>query len=213
VPAPAYPAWAGPPAATPAPAPPATTPAPSPPPVAAAPPAPPPAAPSPAEESGVADRAFFERDAEISKAPSGRKAKPPAEPSPPDADVPPPAAAPGPAAVPGLSRDLSVRSRAKIECVGGPLKGRMFMLSSGAYRLGKAPRDLPDSKAIVIAGDRFVSKDHAVILVEPNGIVLTDPGSTNGCFVNGNKVTHHTLENGDEIRLGESVFKFSKLGS
>jgi len=95
----------------------------------------------------------------------------------------------------------------------GPLKGRLFMLSSGAYRLGKAPRDLPDSKAIVIAGDRFLSKDHAVILVEPNEIVLTDPGSTNGCFVNGNKVTHAALENGDEIRLGESLFRFTKLGS
>jgi len=103
---------------------------------------------------------------------------------------------------------------------GGPgsvadLRGKTLSatLSSGAYRLGKAPRDLPESKAIVIAGDRFVSKDHAVILVEPNEIVLTDPGSTNGCFVNGNKITHATLENGDEIRLGESVFKFTKIGN
>jgi len=87
------------------------------------------------------------------------------------------------------------------------------MLAAGVYRLGKAPRDLPDSKAIVIAGDRFVSKDHAVILVEPNEIVLTDPGSTNGCFVNGEKVTRTALESGDEVRLGESVFRFTKLAS
>jgi len=150
--------------------------------------------PAPEPEPEVADRSFFEREAEAALASA-------------------PSPAPPPLAIPELSRDLSVRSRAKLECIGGPLKGRLFMLSSGAYRLGKAPRDLPDSKAIVIAGDRFLSKDHAVILVEPNEIVLTDPGSTNGCFVNGNKVTHAALENGDEIRLGESLFRFTKLGS
>jgi len=88
----------------------------------------------------------------------------------------------------------------------------MFMLAPGVYRIGKAPRDLPDSKSIVVPGDKWMSKDHAVVIVEPGQVVLTDPGSTNGSFVNGEKVSRAELQNGDELRLGESVFRFTVLG-
>ena len=108
---------------------------------------------------------------------------------------------------------MAVRSRAKLECTAGPLNGRMFMLAPGIYRIGKAPRTLPDSKPIVVNGDKWMSKDHAVIIVEADKVILTDPGSTNGSFVNGEKVTNKPLANGDELRLGESIFKFTLIGT
>lgn len=107
---------------------------------------------------------------------------------------------------------VPTRARAKLEATEGPLKGRLFMLTAGVYRIGKLPRDLPDSKSIVVHGDKWMSKDHAVLLLEGEKIVLTDPGSTNGSFVNGERVTHVELRSGDEVRLGETVFKFTVLG-
>lgn len=87
------------------------------------------------------------------------------------------------------------------------------MLASGVYRIGKAPRELPDSKAIVVPNDKWMSKDHAVLIIEAGQVLLTDPGSTNGSFVNGEKVPRAVLKDGDELRLGESIFRFTLLGS
>ena len=108
---------------------------------------------------------------------------------------------------------MPVRSRAKLECTAGPLTGRMFMLAPGIYRIGKAPRTLPDSKPIVVTGDKWMSKDHAVLIVEVTQVLLTDPGSTNGSFVNGEKTTRAVLAHGDELRLGESIFKFTLINA
>ena len=87
----------------------------------------------------------------------------------------------------------------------------MFVLVPGVYRIGKQPRDLPDAKPIVVPGDKWMSKDHAVLLVEPDEVVLTDPGSTNGSFVNGERTARAVLKNGDELRLGETIFRFTLL--
>lgn len=109
--------------------------------------------------------------------------------------------------------EAPVRSRAKLECMSGPLSGRMFMLAPGVYRIGKAPRALPDSKTIVVPNDKWMSKDHAVVIVEGPEVVLTDPGSTNGSFVNGEKISRVVLKSGDEVRLGESIFRFTLVGT
>ncbi len=87
------------------------------------------------------------------------------------------------------------------------------MLARGVYRIGKQPRELPDAKSIVVPGDRWISKDHAVILIEDARVVMTDPGSTNGSFVNGEKTNRAELKSGDELRFGESIFRFTLLDS
>ena len=87
------------------------------------------------------------------------------------------------------------------------------MLVTGVYRIGKQPRDLPDTKPIVVPGDKWMSKDHAVLVVGPGEIVLTDPGSTNGSFVNDEKTNRAVLKSGDELRLGETIFRFTLLDS
>ena len=114
---------------------------------------------------------------------------------------------------PALSRDLQARSRAKIECTGGPMSGRMFMLSPGVYRLGKAPKDVTGHKTILITGDRFISKDHATLTVEAQRIVIEDPGSTNGSFVNGEKISQAVVKGGDMLRFGETIFRLTVTGS
>ena len=85
------------------------------------------------------------------------------------------------------------------------------MLVPGVYRIGKQPRDLADTKPIVVPGDKWMSKDHAVIVVEPGEVVFTDPGSTNGSFVNGERTNRAVLKSGDELRCGETMFRFTLL--
>ncbi len=89
----------------------------------------------------------------------------------------------------------------------GPLAGQEFPLQSGQTRIGKAPRPAPGLAVIVAAGDRYMSKEHAVLTLGSAALVLSDPGSTNGTFVNGSRVTRAVLQDGDELRLGESVFR------
>ncbi|MCP4960583.1 MAG: FHA domain-containing protein [Actinomycetia bacterium] len=58
--------------------------------------------------------------------------------------------------------------------------------------------------------DGTVSVEHAVLRVEPYGVVLEDVGSSNGTFVNGRQITdQHKLTSGDEIDFGSSSqFRF-----
>ncbi|MBK6923280.1 MAG: FHA domain-containing protein [Deltaproteobacteria bacterium] len=59
--------------------------------------------------------------------------------------------------------------------------------------------------------DRIVSKEHCRITRGPQGrYVLRDVGSLNGSFVNGERITEHTLQNGDEISLGNTVLRFEE---
>lgn len=64
-----------------------------------------------------------------------------------------------------------------------------------------------DSNSIVMA-DQHVSGNHAQILVRNNGLFLEDLNSTNGTYLNGNKLKGRAkLSNKDEIRIGSGVFK------
>jgi pSer/pThr/pTyr-binding forkhead associated (FHA) protein len=43
----------------------------------------------------------------------------------------------------------------------------------------------------------------------PQGWLLIDLGSTNGCFVNGRRVREHRLRDGDLIAVGHHQLRFS----
>ncbi len=85
---------------------------------------------------------------------------------------------------------------------------------SGKYQGGEFP--LPDSGEIVIGRsseldmvlvEDMVSRRHAKISVEGGDIYLEDLGSTNGSFVNGEKVSRTKLAEGDRILIGTSIIK------
>jgi len=53
------------------------------------------------------------------------------------------------------------------------------------------------------------SRDHAKVWREgPGKYAIADLGSTNGTLVNDEKVTRHSLVDGDEVRVGEATFRF-----
>lgn len=85
---------------------------------------------------------------------------------------------------------------------------------SGKYQGGEFP--LPDQGEIVIGRsseldmvlvEDMVSRRHAKITVTDDEIFIQDLGSTNGSFVNGEKVKRARLTEGDRILIGTSIIK------
>jgi hypothetical protein len=53
----------------------------------------------------------------------------------------------------------------------------------------------------------MVSRKHARLTLQPGQITISDLGSTNGTFVNGEKVKRARLKDGDRILIGTSILK------
>ena len=61
---------------------------------------------------------------------------------------------------------------------------------------------------IVIDDDSFISSHHARIEIRPEGSWVVDLGSTNGCFVNGQRVAdERSVRKGDRIQVGSTVLE------
>ena len=55
--------------------------------------------------------------------------------------------------------------------------------------------------------EEMVSRKHARIAYEDDAVVIEDLGSTNGTFVNGEKVKRAHLKEGDRVLIGTSILK------
>ena len=61
---------------------------------------------------------------------------------------------------------------------------------------------------IVIDDDSFISSHHARIEIRPEGAWVVDLGSTNGSFVNGQRLTgERSVRKGDRIQVGSTVLE------
>ncbi len=85
-----------------------------------------------------------------------------------------------------------------IEIEHGREKGRRFQISPGAVPVGRKT-----GNAITLAGEGHVSSFHAVIYNSPQRMLLQDMQSTNGTYVNGERVQEKELSPGDLISFGE----------
>jgi pSer/pThr/pTyr-binding forkhead associated (FHA) protein/peptidoglycan hydrolase CwlO-like protein len=54
----------------------------------------------------------------------------------------------------------------------------------------------------------FISRHHAVVLLYGTKTVIEDLNSTNGTFVNAERINRRTLKEGDIVTLGKSEFRF-----
>ena len=94
---------------------------------------------------------------------------------------------------------------ARLEAVAGPLEGKTFPLTEGEFSLGREP-----SNQISLL-DSLVSRRHCVIRRSDNGFLLEDLDSRNSTFVNNVPVKERLLADGDQIRVGKSMFVFQGL--
>jgi pSer/pThr/pTyr-binding forkhead associated (FHA) protein len=63
---------------------------------------------------------------------------------------------------------------------------------------------------VVLDGDEFASGHHARVEPRADGVWIEDLGSTNGTFVNGERVTAERLSPGDVVRVGQTELKLER---
>ncbi|MFO0601280.1 MAG: FHA domain-containing protein [Myxococcaceae bacterium] len=98
--------------------------------------------------------------------------------------------------------------------------GYALKFISGKYQGGEFP--LKGDKQLIIGRsseldivlvEDMVSRKHAKITLQAGKITIEDLGSTNGTFVNGEKVKSSRLKEGDRILVGTSILKLVKAGA
>ncbi len=83
-----------------------------------------------------------------------------------------------------------------LDVVDGADQGRSYRVTRSRVLLGRGAVEVPLS-------DPQVSRQHSSLEVYGSTcVLLKDLGSTNGSFVNGRRVAHAELQDGDEIRIG-----------
>jgi len=95
------------------------------------------------------------------------------------------------------------KKRAQLLVVAGNNVGEMYALQ-GVMTVGRGRE-----AGIRIQGDG-ISRQHARLRVTADAVQFEDLGSTNGSFVNGERVSTSTLSDGDKVQLGSAtILKFT----
>jgi hypothetical protein len=89
-----------------------------------------------------------------------------------------------------------------LEIVAGPRSGSKYPLEADALTIGRNP-----SASVSFPEDNFLSGTHCAFQVTSGGVVLTDHNSTNGTFVNGQRITQSNLRPGDVITAGSITMR------
>ena len=85
-------------------------------------------------------------------------------------------------------------------------EGMVYELDSAALTIGRGSQN-----DISISKDEFASARHARFEPRQDGVWVQDRGSTNGTFLNGNRLDRpRRLTNGDVIRVGETDLRYER---
>jgi len=94
--------------------------------------------------------------------------------------------------------------RAFIVVLSGDRMGDTFPLNEGRSAIGRGLH------ADIRVNDEGISRTHAVVNFDGTNYLLSDAGSTNGTFANGDRVSEHVLAEGDKVQIGAtSVLRFT----
>ena len=112
--------------------------------------------------------------------------------------------------MPGYSAQMSnmpaagVITQGQLVGLEGPYAGQVFSLSQPNMVIGRE-----SDCQIVLALDVTISRKHAMLLIENGVYILQDNGSSNGTYVNGQRLfTSIPLVPDDTVQFGSSKFRF-----
>lgn len=94
--------------------------------------------------------------------------------------------------------DLPQDKKYSLAVLQGKASGQIFQIQKVKTVLGRADCD-------IILDDPESSRQHATLEILGSRVVVTDLGSTNGTFVQGERIENAELENHNEFRIGEHV--------
>jgi hypothetical protein len=94
---------------------------------------------------------------------------------------------------------------AMLVVVRGPNAGSRYLLDRAETTVGRHP------DADIFLDDVTVSRRHAVLRLHDDLVTVTDNGSLNGTYVNGERADARDLGTGDELQVGR--FKLLFVGS
>jgi pSer/pThr/pTyr-binding forkhead associated (FHA) protein len=104
--------------------------------------------------------------------------------------------------VPRPSDPLAADLRFALRFISGKYQGGEFPLGEGQEIVIGRSSDLD-----MVLVEEMVSRRHARIVLSAGIIGIEDLGSTNGTFVNGEKVEKSTLQEGDRVLIGTNILK------
>jgi serine/threonine-protein kinase len=106
--------------------------------------------------------------------------------------------------VAGLLPELDDSPALTLEVVAGPQAGRRFQMAGHTtFYVGRGPSGVH----LALEGDPGMSRVHFLVEFNPPRARLEDLRSKNGTFVNGKKVQHADLRDGDEVLAGNTRFR------
>src|ERR1044072_4408929 len=83
----------------------------------------------------------------------------------------------------------------------GPYEGRIFSFTRhDTFLIGRRP-----DAHLCLPNDRYFSRNHCLLEMNPPHSYLRDLNSTNGTFVNDHRVADAFLKNGDRIQCGDTI--------
>ncbi len=82
----------------------------------------------------------------------------------------------------------------------GPRSGMTFMLRDGNTTVGRHP------ESDIFLNDVTVSRHHCRFVINGGALIVEDSGSTNGTYVNDERVDSAELSAGDEVMVGRFHF-------
>src|SRR6476646_7206643 len=93
--------------------------------------------------------------------------------------------------------------RVSLNVVAGPQVGRTFTFDQhDTFMIGRS-----EDSHFCLPQDRFFSRHHCILEIAPPQAFIRDLGSTNGTYVNGQRVETAYLKSGDRIQGGETVLE------
>jgi pSer/pThr/pTyr-binding forkhead associated (FHA) protein len=92
----------------------------------------------------------------------------------------------------------------RLEILNGGFEGMTYELEADEVVIGRNPT------TDITLLDEGISREHALVLFDEDapGYVIEDLASTNGTKVNGKRIRSAPLSEGDEIQIGQTLFRF-----
>jgi pSer/pThr/pTyr-binding forkhead associated (FHA) protein len=86
----------------------------------------------------------------------------------------------------------------------GPQSGLTYVLGPGNTVAGRG------ADTAIFLPDVTVSREHVRLAVDNSGLSMTDLGSTNGTYVNGQRLAAGMLKEGDQVMIGKYHLRVSR---